>query len=93
MDKDTYQKAFQSIQEKLYNSKLSLIMSMPLFNNWLKSSLFRIIYYFSSIKYTKDQIIYNIDSDIDKVYIVSKGEFEVNFIEGIYIKRRRRKQK
>ena len=71
--------------ENIFKSNLALLMSLPIFKTWTKWSLFRILYYFSSIKYKMDQIVFKEGESAEKIYFVKMGEFEVDLIRVFHL--------
>ena len=79
-----FEKLIQKKEMKKTKKIAKFLMDTPYFNNCRPYSIYRIQYYFELKKFIKGQIVCNLGANLDYLYFVKTGEFEVIYIY-IYI--------
>ncbi len=78
MQKRDFDKVLKQIEIKKLNEVTNFMLSLPCFRMCTKRSMHKIKFYFQKLEFSKTGIVYNAGDPTKYVYIIKKGQFEVN---------------
>lgn len=77
LSKDNYLRLLGKSFAKMLEDKIELLHCLPLFNRWSKKSLEKLTFFFNTVTYKQNQVIYYKDQKAECAFIVVKGEVEL----------------
>ena len=76
--KSDYMRVLGHLSSKKLEEMISFFVSLPTFSGWSKRSLIKLSYYFRTVKFKRNQVIFLEGDPAESVYIVKKGEVEIS---------------
>ena len=77
LTKADYLRIIGKAESRILEDFVSFLRNIPIFNIWSKKKMEKIIYFFKSAQYKREQLVFEENSPASYVYIVKKGEFEL----------------
>ena len=76
IDKATYERDFKEHLKIHLNTKIKYLKSLPLFQEWTRTTLARFTYFMEKASYKRTQVVCREGEPCTHVYLVLNGEFE-----------------
>ncbi|CDW78470.1 UNKNOWN [Stylonychia lemnae] len=77
LDKYDFQRCLGKLEKKQLNQIIDFLKNLQCFKSWTRNSVGKFSYFLSKQKFKRGQIVYKEGQVSDKVFIVKKGEFEL----------------
>ena len=77
LGKQEFSRILSKEAQKILEEKAIYLQTLPLFSSMPKTSLIKLSYFFIEMPFTKNQIVYKVDDEVDNVYFVKSGEFKL----------------
>eukprot|EP00347_Sterkiella_histriomuscorum_P023519 403334331 len=77
LDKYDFQKCLGKLEKKQMNKMIDFLKNIQCFKSWTRNSVGKFSYFLTKQKFKRGQIVYRENQLADKVFIVKKGEFEL----------------
>jgi hypothetical protein len=72
-----YHEVLLKKQKQDLEEKTKFIQSIPFFQNWTVLTLSKFSYFFKEEEFSRNQFVFKMGDDLDSIYVVRKGDFEV----------------
>jgi CRP-like cAMP-binding protein len=76
--KSDYLRVLGHLSTKKLEQMISFFVSLPTFAGWSKRSLIKLSYYFRSVRFKRNQVVFHETDPAESVFIVKKGEVEIS---------------
>lgn len=77
LERNDYLRVLGKTHAGAMQSKLNLLMQIPIFGNWSKTALQSLSYFFKDRGYKRHQTLFRSGQPVKEVYIVMRGEFQL----------------
>lgn len=78
MNKKNFKEVLLKVEERRRNNMIDFLQSIPLFSDWSRNLLNKMIYSIDKKKVIMGQTILAEGGKINSIFIISQGEFEVS---------------
>ena len=76
--KNDYLRILGQMSSRRLEELINFFNSLPIFEGWTKRNLIKLTYYFRTVKYKRNQIIFTEGEAAESVFIVRTGEIELS---------------